>query len=111
MVVIGLPYSKSEGYMKILHHLPTIAKKNYAFRYLGAAALDQAYLARGGLDGLFFPRLGWWDVAAGMLLIKEAGGVVTDFNGNRITESYESFVAGSKKVHEELLRMLKDDAS
>ena len=111
MIVIGLPYTKNEGYMKILKHLPHIAVQSYAFRHLGAVALDQAYLALGGLDAIFFPRLGWWDIAAGMLLIKEAGGVITDFQGRNITKDYHSYLAGSRAVHKELLEILKNSSS
>ena len=111
MIVIGLPYTKNAGYMKILKHLPDIAVRSYAFRHLGAAALDQAYLARGGLDVIFFPRLGWWDIAAGMLLIKEAGGIITDFQGGTVTKDYYSYLAGSRAAHKELLEILKNSSS
>ena len=56
-------------------------------RYSGCAALDLAYVASGRLDGFFQKNINLWDVAAGALMVKEAGGVVTDlnkFNTNRI---------------------------
>ncbi len=111
LIVIGLPYAKNADYMEVLKHLPRIATQSYAFRHLGAAALDQAYLARGGLDALFFPRLGWWDIAAGTLLIKEAGGIITDFQGKAISKEYRSYLAGSRVAHKELLEILKNSSS
>lgn len=111
MIIIGLPYTQNEGFAKVLKHVPEIARRSYAFRHFGSAALDQAYLARGGLDGMFFPRLGWWDIAAGMLLITEADGKVTDFDGKPIDYDYGSYLAGSQAVHAELLELLKDGPS
>lgn len=108
MVIIGLPYTRNEGFKKILRKIPEIAKSCYAFRHFGSAALDQAYLARGGLDGIFFPRLGWWDIAAGMLLVTESGGLVTDFEGKEVDYDYNSYLAGSVAVHAELVALLKN---
>jgi len=107
LVVIGLPYSRDRAFAQMLAHVPSIATQTYSFRYFGAAALDQAYVAKGSLDGICFPRLGWWDIAAGMLLIKEAGGILTDFQGKTLDAGYESYVAGSAQVHAELLEILK----
>ena len=63
---------------------------------MGRSALDLAYVAAGRLDGAFFEGLGWWDVAAGIVLIEEAGGRVTDFRGQEVTPSYVSFVAANR---------------
>jgi myo-inositol-1(or 4)-monophosphatase len=63
-------------------------------RRMGAAALDLAYVAAGSFDATFFRRIAWWDIAAGMLLVKEAGGKATEFNGNPLTPNYQSFIAG-----------------
>jgi myo-inositol-1(or 4)-monophosphatase len=111
LIIVGFPYLKQAGYKNILDHLPQIALNLYAFRYLGAVALDQAYLACGAADGLLFCQLGWWDVAAGMLLITEAGGKVSDFQGNLIDQRYQSFVAGGVEIHRALLDILKNGSS
>lgn len=111
LIIVGFPYIKEAGYKNILDHLPQIALHSYAFRHLGAAVLDQAYLACGAADGLLFCQLGWWDIAAGMLLITEAGGLVSDFQGNQIGEGYQSFVAGEVEIHKALLDILKIGSS
>jgi myo-inositol-1(or 4)-monophosphatase len=64
-------------------------------RYMGSAALDLAYTAAGIFDGAFFRRVGWWDIAAGTVLIQEAGGLATDYTGALLTPDYQSFVAGA----------------
>lgn len=76
-------------------------------RRMGSAALDLAYVAAGHFDGAFFERLSWWDIAAGVLLIQEAGGVVTDFNKLPITKSFTSFIAATPVIYEQILAFLK----
>jgi len=63
-------------------------------RRMGAAALDLAYVAAGNFDATFFRRIAWWDIAAGMLLVQEAGGKAIDFNGGPLTPDYQSLIAG-----------------
>lgn len=65
-------------------------------RYCGAAALDCAYLAAGKLDGLEFGRVAWWDIAAGILLLKEAGVAVTVTQREHKGQTVYSVVAGSQ---------------
>jgi myo-inositol-1(or 4)-monophosphatase len=73
----------------------------------GAVALDLAWVAAGVFDGFFELGLSPWDVAAGALLIEEAGGVVTDWSGG---EDYLSgdILAGNRSIHATLLRLLND---
>ena len=111
ILVIGLPYTKHAGFMTVVEQIPKVAKQAYAFRHYGAVALDQAYVACGSLDAIFCPRLGWWDVAAGMLLITEAGGLVSDFQGNPVTPAYKSYAAGSPEVQRELLKLFEQTIS
>jgi len=75
-------------------------------RVMGSAALDQAYVACGRLDGAFFNELKWWDVAAGMLLIGESGGIVTDFGYDEITPDFKSYVAGQEEIYNQLIKFL-----
>ncbi len=107
LVVVGLPYAKNESFLQLLEKIRVIAPKTYAFRHLGAVALDQAYVASGRLDGLFFRDLAWWDVAAGMLLIQEAGGKVSDFAGKAIDPDYTSFVAAGQPIYQKLFALLQ----
>lgn len=108
LIAIGLPYAKNEKYAYILENMWAIARQAYAVRHFGAVALDIAYVAAGKLDGVIFSDLGWWDVAAGMVILKEAGGLSTDFDGKRVGADYKSFIgASSQQVHERLIRLLK----
>lgn len=76
-------------------------------RRTGTAALDLAYVACGRTGGFFEPRLSPWDFAAGLLLVKEAGGQVTDFGGEPLGFSRRTSVAASNgKIHGELLGLL-----
>lgn len=75
-------------------------------RYFGCAALDLAYVARGGTEGVLFLGLNKWDYAAGVLLVLEAGGVITDFKGAPWTfGSSDFFIASNGKVHPELVQL------
>ncbi len=75
-------------------------------RYLGCAALSLAFVARGGTEGVFFLGLNKWDYAAGVLLIEEAGGKITDFAGAPWTfGSDDFFIASNRKVHDDLLKL------
>lgn len=106
-VAVGIPYKGSER-AEIITYAAQIGIQARTIRHLGAVALDMANVAAGNFDGLFFSHLGWWDVAAGMLLIQEAGGRVTNFNGEPITPAYVSCLSGGKMVFERLLALLSD---
>lgn len=77
-------------------------------RYLGCAALELAYVARGGTEGFVCAGLNQWDYAAGVLLVIEAGGTLTDFSGKPwIFGSSDYFIASNGVVHEALLDLVK----
>jgi len=78
-----------------------------SLRRAGSAALDLAYTAAGIFDGFFEFGLSPWDTAAGSLLIVEAGGVVTDFDGGGSWRSRGNLLAGSPGVHAELLGLVR----
>lgn len=107
VIALGLPYAKDDTFAFLLHRTLTIARQVFAIRHFGAVALDAAYVASGALEGMFFEHLGWWDVAAGMLIVQEAGGRVSDFQGNRVNSAYKSFIAGAPGVHQRLQELLK----
>jgi myo-inositol-1(or 4)-monophosphatase len=102
LVIIGLPQYKQDIF-KLRLHESTGIQSRVAYRYFGAGALDQVYLACGRVDGLYFKRLQWWDVAAGILLIEKAGGIVTDFRGDRKSPTGDkSLIAGCPLVYQAL---------
>lgn len=82
-----------------------------AIRRCGSAALDLAYTAAGVYDGFFEFRLSPWDIGAGILLIEEAGGVVTDLDGGRRYFEGGNIVAGAPAVHQGLLGIVKRHGS
>ena len=90
-------------YLKTFNQvLPKVAD----VRRAGAAALDLAYVAAGRLDAFWEQGLGEWDVAAGALMIQEAGGIVTDFAGEPNYVEKKAVVAGNMPIHKALLALL-----
>lgn len=105
LIGCSLPYRSKVDALEVVQQ---IVGHVYGVRHYGAAALDLAYVSVGRFDGVLFMDLAWWDVAAGILLITEAGGKITDFEGKPIGPDYASCVAGSSLVHQELLSLLRD---
>ncbi|MDP3889384.1 MAG: inositol monophosphatase family protein [bacterium] len=105
LIALGLPYDH-ELRAPLLDVANKLAQKAFGIRHIGAAALDLAYVACGRFEGCFFSHLAWWDVAAGVVLIQEAGGTITDFYGKPLTPEYISCMAGGPAVYQELKNML-----
>lgn len=78
-------------------------------RIFGSSALHLGRLAEGQLDVYFKNRFKYWDYAAGILIVEESGGKVTDFEGNPIGMSSESIVASNGLLHDDLLNLLRND--
>lgn len=76
-------------------------------RYLGSAVMDLAYVARGGTEGCIHIGTKKWDYAAGALLVLEAGGTITDFDGNPWDMEKNYFIASNGKIHSQLLDLIK----
>jgi myo-inositol-1(or 4)-monophosphatase len=76
-------------------------------RRTGSAALNLAYIASGRLDGFWESGLKPWDIAAGLLLVREAGGYITDYNGEHNSFENGTIIAGTRKVHGELLKIIQ----
>ena len=74
---------------------------------MGSAALDLAYVAAGRCDGFWQRNLNLWDIAAGIVLIKEAGGFVKDFQGNDKYVENKTVLAGNSKITEEMIEVFK----
>jgi myo-inositol-1(or 4)-monophosphatase len=102
LIATGFPYydyTKTEHYLQALG---AFMEKCRGVRRLGAAAVDLAYVACGRFDGFFEYSLAPWDVAAGALIVNEAGGFVEDFNRSDDWLFGRSIVAGSMAVHAEM---------
>ena len=84
-----------------------VTKSGAAVRYFGAAALDLAYLAAGRIDACWYHNLKPWDIAAGMLLIQEAGGIFTALDGSPADASTSAILASNRALHEQVQKMCK----
>ncbi len=87
--------------------LGKINKKVFRIRVSGAACFDLSSLANGSCDFHLAFATNPWDVAAGFLLIREAGGKITDFNGKEVNHYCKSFIASNGKVHDKVLKLIK----
>ena len=76
-------------------------------RKMGSASLDLAYVAAGRCDGFWQRDLKYWDIAAGIILIKEAGGQISDFKGNDQFVANQTVLATNSKINEEMIEVLK----
>lgn len=103
----GFPVRNPDALDSYLEQLAKVLRQSAGVRRPGAAALDLAYVASGRLDGFWESGLGPWDIAAGALLIQEAGGIVTDFSGGQRFLETGSVIAGSPKVTLELSELLR----
>lgn len=102
----GFPFRAQthvKTYCSIFHDVISIAK---GVRRAGSAALDLAYTAAGTFDGFFEMHLSPWDVAAGSLLVTEAGGVISDFSGGQRWLERGNIIGAPAGVQEELVRMI-----
>ena len=75
-------------------------------RKLGSASLDMAYVAAGRCDGFWSRDLNYWDIAAGIILVKEAGGFVTDFYGENKYMENNTVLAANSKINKEMIEVL-----
>lgn len=108
LLATGFPYydySKMEGYLNILQYC---MRETRGIRRLGAAAVDLCYVACGRFDGFWEYSLSPWDVAAGSLIVQEAGGIVTDFIGGNNFLFGREIVASSKGIGGELSHLISN---
>lgn len=84
-----------------------VGPQAYSVRILGAAALDIAYCASNRFDAIFFKGLCWWDIAAGSLILEEAGGVATTLEQRPLSSEARSFIGGSELISQKLLNLIK----
>lgn len=105
IVATGFPYEERKRTLKYLEKILEIAQ---GIRRSGSAAIDICYIAAGRVDAYYELGLKIMDTVAAQLILKEAGGKVTDFEGNEILDNYEKVVASNNLVHDELLNLLKE---
>lgn len=104
----GFPYNVREVADNNVREFTTFSMRAQGVRRMGSAVIYLAYVAAGRIDGYWELRLGAWDVAAGLLLVEEAGGRVTDLTGGAVDLDAPRIVASNGRIHEEMLDVLKE---
>ena len=104
----GIPFRARGDHPRYLKMLEAVMGSTAGVRRMGAAALDLAYVAAGRFDGFFELGLSRWDVAAGMIIVKEAGGFVTEIDGGRNPLASGSVLATNDRLQTSLAQLLRD---
>ena len=107
VVATGMPFRGRGDHARYVTELTAVMPEVAGIRRFGAAALDLAYVAAGRFDGFWERDLSPWDLAAGILIVREAGGYVTDLDGRDAVLDKGHVVAGNEAIHGQLLALLK----
>ena len=107
LLVTGFPYNVKTNPAPVLARFGNCLKAAQGIRRLGSATLDLCYTACGRFDGFWEQGLHPWDTAAGELIAREAGAVVTDFKNNPFSVDMKEILATNGKIHESMLFLLK----
>jgi myo-inositol-1(or 4)-monophosphatase len=107
LLTTGFSYDVRENPVNNLDHFWNFSLRTHAVRRLGSAALDLCYVAAGRFDGYWEMNLRPWDFAAGLLLVEEAGGKVTDFRGRAIHLEGKQVLATNGHIHRAMMNVLK----
>jgi myo-inositol-1(or 4)-monophosphatase len=111
LLATGFPYNVRETAENNFRQYTAFSLRSQGVRRMGSAVTDLAYVAAGRYDGFWELRLGPWDAAAGSLMVEEAGGRVTDLTGGAIDLDAPALVASNGRIHDELLRTLREIAA
>jgi len=104
----GLPFLAHHDFDGYLLVLKEFMQKTAGIRRAGAAALDLSYVAAGRLDGFWETGLNAWDIAAGALLISEAGGLISESNGGSDYIQTGDVVCGNPKIQQQMLKIIRE---
>jgi len=107
LLATGFPYDIRNNSNNNINYFSRMAQNAQAIRRAGSAALDMAYVASGRFDGFWELKLMPWDMAAGSLLILEAGGVITELFGDTFHLRSEHVLATNGKIHHKMIHILK----
>ena len=110
-LVTGFPYTYLDMPNGPLSIFERFIRKGVPVRRLGSAAIDLCWVAAGRFDGFYEHKLEAWDSAAGFLMVEEAGGKVTDFEGNAFSPYQHRLLATNGKLHDELLAIINNEKS
>ncbi len=105
LLVTGFPYNIAENPNLAIERFVSFLLHAQAVRRMGSAAIDLAYVAAGRYDGFWEVALNPWDVAAGSLILQEAGGLITDFSGSGFSIYSKEVLASNGHVHREMISL------
>ncbi len=105
LIGTGIPFG-NRVYKNFYKELDNMSKNSAGVRRLGAAALDLAYVASGKIDGFWERDLNLWDISSGVLLVKEAGGKITEPDGKKWTTNSRDIVVSNSLIHKKLTENL-----
>jgi myo-inositol-1(or 4)-monophosphatase len=111
IVACGLPHFGRGDLDLNRREMAAVQEKVAGLRRFGSAALDLAWIAAGRFDGYWERHLAAWDIAAGILLVREAGGFVTDLQGKDAMLATGDIIAGNEVIHRDLLKILRGAGS
>lgn len=109
-LVTGFPYTYINAPNGPLEVFSRLIKKGIPVRRLGSACIDLCWVACGRFDGFYEHKLEPWDSAAGYLIVEEAGGKVTDHEGKKFSPYQHRILATNGKIHEEMLRVIREES-
>ncbi len=104
----GIPFAGRKDHGRFLKQLEAVMAVSAGVRRFGSAALDLAYVAAGRYEGFWEMGLHPWDMAAGIVLLREAGGFTSDFNGGNAMTAKGEIIAANDRLHEKFLKILAD---
>ena len=110
LLVTGFPYVRQHRMKELLNRFEAFILACHDIRRLGSAALDMCWVAAGRFDGYWEDCLNPWDIAAGKLILEEAGGKVTDFSGkkwSKLADFGKQTLASNSKIHREMFDIIK----
>lgn len=107
LIATGFPYYNFELIDKYLFALKTFMQKTHGIRRFGSAATDLCYVAAGRIEGFFEYNLNSYDVAAGALIVQEAGGAVTDFSGGKNYIFGREIIASNRHIQEDFTKEIQ----
>ncbi len=108
LISTGFPYYNFDLIDRYLNSMKSLMEKTHGLRRMGSAAVDLCYVAAGRTEGFFEYNLNSYDVAAGALIVQEAGGSVTDFSGGSDFVFGRKIVASNGTIHSEFLAVLEE---
>jgi len=109
VIVTGFPYNIEENPDHALEKFTALTLASRGMRRLGSAAIDFCYVARGVFDGFWEVSLNPWDICAGKLIVEEAEGLVTDFEGKATNIFTKQILATNGLVHKEMVKILLEN--